>query len=417
MGMRIDTKVRSNPLRRRLRRLGPWERREEAVAFINLYHRELELGDRSRRARVREVVRSLARDGSYPHTPDELAFGARVAWRNHARCIGRLFWRSLEVFDCRGITDPEAMAGRIVEHMAFARGTGTIRSAISIFAPVRGDALPAYVESRQIAQYAGHTLEDGRILGDPITAEATRTALALGWHPPSAPGMFDLLPFAIRDTRDRRLLFELPSHAVQQVAIDHPAHPGLSQLGLHWYTVPCVSSMILSIGGIDYPCAPFNGFYMGTEIASRNFCDERRYDLFAPVAEALGIAREGPVWKDRVLTELNLAVLHSFRRDGVTIVDHHEASAQYMDFIQREAADGRIPSGNWSWIVPPQAGSACPVFHLAMRDRKMVPNYYDSRATDGDELAPRYEELKRNRWHSRWERLRRRFLSWRRRRD
>jgi nitric-oxide synthase len=175
--------------------------------------------------------------------------------------------------------------------------------------------------------------------------------------------------------------------------------------------------MILTIGGIDYPCAPFNGFYMGTEIASRNLCDERRYDLLAPAAEVLGIDRSDVVWRDRVLTELNLAVWHSFRRDGVTIVDHHEASAQYMEFIQREASAGRIPSGRWDWIVPPQAGSACPVFHLMMRDRKMVPNFYDSRATDGDELAPRYDELKRNRWHARWDRLRHRYWAWRRRRD
>jgi len=415
--MRIDTKVRSNPLRRRLRRLGTWERREEAVAFIEQFHRELELGDVARRARLREVKRALSRDGHYDHTPDELAFGARVAWRNHARCIGRLFWKSLEVFDCRGIVEPEEMAGRVVEHMVFARGGGSIRSAISIFAPVRGAELPAYIESRQIAQYAGYQEQDGRIIGDPITAESTRIAIAMGWSPPATRTCFDLLPFAIRDARDRRMIFELPARAVQQVGIVHPELPGLASLGLRWYTVPCVSSMVLTIGGIDYPCAPFNGFYMGTEIASRNLCDERRYDLLAPAAEALGIERSGPVWKDRVLTELNLAVLHSFQQAGATIIDHHEASAQYMDFIQREAAAGRAPSGKWSWIVPPQAGSACPVFHLAMRDRRMVPNFYDSRATDGDELAPRYDDRRRNRWIARWERLRRRFQSWRRRRD
>ena len=153
--MRIDTKVRSNPLRRRLRRIGTWERREEAIAFIELFHREGGLSDVSRRARLREVKRALWRNNFYQHTPEELAFGARVAWRNHARCIGRLFWRSLEVFDCRAISDPEAMAARVVDHMIFAKGTGSIRSAISIFAPVQGDALPAYIESRQIAQYAG----------------------------------------------------------------------------------------------------------------------------------------------------------------------------------------------------------------------------------------------------------------------
>lgn len=32
--------------------------------------------------------RRLSRSGRYAHTPTELAFGARLAWRNHGRCIG-----------------------------------------------------------------------------------------------------------------------------------------------------------------------------------------------------------------------------------------------------------------------------------------------------------------------------------------
>ena len=33
------------------------------------------------------------------------------------------------------------------------------------------------------------------------------------------------------------------------------------------------------IGGITYPTAPFNGWYMVTEIAVRNFTDTYRYNL------------------------------------------------------------------------------------------------------------------------------------------
>ena len=419
--MRIDTKVRSNPLRRRLRRLGAWERREEASAFIKLHSWENGLSDALREQRTREVVRDLSRFGFYEHTPEELAFGARVAWRNHARCIARLYWKSLEVYDCRATVDPEGIAARMFNHMREAKGDGRVRSMITIFAPVRGDALPAYIESRQIVQYAGYTRDDGaedtRVLGDPITAETTRSCIALGWKPPMVRSMFDVLPLMVRDARDRRILFEVPRDALQEVQVEHPTRAGLASMGLRWYSVPCVSSMILTIGGIDYPCAPFNGHYMSTEIASRDFCDERRYDLLEPAADALGISRVEPLWKDRVLTELNAAVLHSYRRDGVAILDHHEASAHYMDFLQREAASGRTASADWSWIVPPQAASACPVFHLAMRDRLMVPNYYNSRGSDGGGLAPRYDDFTRNRWLARWDRIRRRWYQWRRRRD
>ncbi|MFZ9882751.1 MAG: nitric oxide synthase oxygenase, partial [Phycisphaerales bacterium] len=287
--MRIDTKTRSSPLRRRLRRLGPWERREEARAFIELQHREAGLPERSARTRVRQVLAELSRHGWYEHTPQELAFGARVAWRNHARCIGRLFWRSLEVIDCRTVHEPDGIATQVFAHMRAADASGGIRSLISVFPPVRGDRLPPHIESRQIAQYAGYGQSGGSILGDPLNAEATRIAISLGWKPPETPGRFDLLPLLLRDAGDRRSFVPIPPGTVKEVPIRHPHIAALSELELRWYSVPCISGMILSIGGIDYPCAPFNGFYMGTEIASRNFTDERRYDLLPEVARAIGL--------------------------------------------------------------------------------------------------------------------------------
>mgnify|MGYP006139879027 CR=1 FL=1 len=44
---------------------------------------------------AREVANALIKDGHYDHTPEELAYGAKLAWRNQARCIGRLYWDSL----------------------------------------------------------------------------------------------------------------------------------------------------------------------------------------------------------------------------------------------------------------------------------------------------------------------------------
>jgi nitric-oxide synthase len=178
--------------------------------------------------------------------------------------------------------------------------------------------------------------------------------------------------------------------------------------------------MILTIGGIDYPCAPFNGFYMGTEIASRNFADEHRYDLLGDAARALGddpAAPGVPFWKDRALLELNRAVLHSFDREGITIVDHHTASEQYMEFARREQGCGRVPSGDWSHIVPPQASAACEVFHLPMRDLHALPNFYHSRAVDGAGLYPNQDDELRRRSVLRWEDWRRRWWNWRRQRD
>lgn len=412
--MFIDDGIASDPLRRRLRRLSRAERKEEALAFVDAFHREGGLSDHLRIERRRSVTRSLDRLGRYEHTPDELAFGARVAWRNNARCIGRLFWKALDVVDCRAVVAPDDMAAQIVEHLRAAQGQGRIRSMISVFAPVAGRDTPAYVENAQVVQFAGYAQDDGGVLGDPLNLEFTRIALALGWKPKGGPGPFDVLPLIIRDRDGRRLVYDLPDAARQLVDIRHPVFTRFADLKLSWYAVPMVSDMILTIGGIDYPCAPFNGHYMGSEIASRDLTDETRYDRLEAVADVIGAAPDDPLRRDQALLELNRAVLHSYRAAGVSIVDHHTASAQYVEFVHMEQAAGRAASGEWSWIVPPQASSACPVFHLPMTDLADVPNFYRSRASDGAALTvSRVTEERSPAWR-RIDRLRRRFRRWRR---
>lgn len=406
-----------SPLARRLRRLSTSERKEEARAFLNAFHDAGGAGRDRRQARWAEVCRQINRTGSYTHTPEELAYGARLAWRNTGRCIGRLFWESLDVIDCRHITEPEAMQAQILQHLDSAFGDGRIRSVISIFAPAAGSTLPAWIESPQIAQYACYQLPDGSLLGDRQNVEATRIALAMGWEPPPEPGRFDLLPYLIRDADDRRHLCRLPKGAVREIAIRHPHQDGLTALGLKWYAVPLVSNMILTIGGVDYPCAPFNGFYMGTEIASRNFADARRYNLLADVARSLGLpmgATSSGLWRDTALTELNRAVSESFKSAGVTMVDHHTASDQFMTFHAREQAQGRRVSADWRWIVPPQAAAACEVFHLRMRNFHPVPNFYRDRGSDGLRLMPWYGDRHQSRVSMWADRLTRRWKIWKR---
>jgi len=417
MSLHWDRKTGSDPLRRRLRLLTREQLKEEASAFIRRFHAEVAPAGVSLEQRLREVRREIGRHSFYRHTPEELAFGARVAWRNHASCIGRLHWKSLEVLDCREIVRTDDIAAQLVRHLERADNGGRIRSVISIFAPVEGATSPAWIESPQLTRYAGYVEDDGALLGDPANLELTRTAMQLGWQPPARRGAFDILPVLIRDGGGRRSLYQLPPGSVREIAIAHPTEPAIAELALKWYAVPVVCDMILTIGGIDYPCAPFNGYYMGTEIASRNFLDLPRYNLMEALATALGMDRADPLYKDSVSTELNRAVLHSFAQAGCSMIDHHDASDQYIQFIHREKAAGRMPSGNWSWIVPPEASATCPVFHQSMQDFHDVPNFYRSGAVDGNPLGVSYatEDLHRN--MRRLYRLRRRVRSWLRTRN
>ena len=50
-------------------------------------------------------------------------------------------------------------------------------------------------------------------------------------------------------------------------------------MGLKWYALPAVSGMMFDCGGLQFVGAPFNGWYMGTEIGARDFCDKFRYNL------------------------------------------------------------------------------------------------------------------------------------------
>lgn len=406
-----------HPLRRRLRLISKSERREEASAFLKMFCEETGQPDAFRKQRVAEVRREISRFNFYDHTPEELAFGARVAWRNHGRCVGRLFWESLEVADCRHIKEPAAIANRMQDHLREAYGDGRIKSMISIFAPVENDLLPSTIESSQMTQYAGYADANGAVIGDRQNIEATRIAQSMGWQPPAVPGQFDHLPITIRDKDDRRSIHTLQDAVWQEVEITHPEKSGLSSLGLRWYAVPVISNMILSIGGIDYPCAPFNGFYMGTEIGSRNLIDKKRYDALVSVADALCIdanSKRNPLWQDTTLTELNIAVLHSFQKAGVTMVDHHTACDQYMEFYRREQVCGRHIAADWRWIVPPQASAITDVFHLKMKNYHPLPNYYESRSTDAYRLMPWYGDEEQTRLQRNYHRIKRRLRLWKR---
>ena len=73
-----------------------------AERFITMFHIENGAGPPDRR--LGQIRREIAATGTYRHTPPELTFGARVAWRNSARCTGRLHWPSLRVRDRREVT-------------------------------------------------------------------------------------------------------------------------------------------------------------------------------------------------------------------------------------------------------------------------------------------------------------------------
>lgn len=401
------------PLARRLRRLTVPEIIREATEFLHLYFREQ--GEGPDLARIAEVKRQIRQTGTYTHSFEELEFGARVAWRNHARCIGRLYWRSLKVIDKRDVTDPDGVIEHVTAHMRSAINNGKIQSTMTVFAPARPGGLPTHIESAQITQYAGYAKARAQTVGDRKTVEATRIAQSDGWTGTNGP--FDVLPVALITEGGQRVHRDVPLDANPRIAITHEGFPDLATMALEWYALPVISNMIMTIGGVDYPCAPFNGFYMATEIASRNLVDPWRYDLLEDIATAFGFAPSDtdPYWRDRTVTELNAAVAQSYARAGVQLLDHHSAAKQFMEFRSREKLAGRNVHADWSWIVPPQSSSITQPFHLSLENENAVPNFYHSSASDGRYLMPYLGDQHRSRLQNRFDHWQRRYTRWRRR--
>ncbi|MFD2354445.1 nitric oxide synthase oxygenase [Nonomuraea ferruginea] len=113
----------------------------------------------------------------------------------------------------------------------------------------------------QLIRYAGYREPGGSVVGDPRHVGLTELATSLGWR--GGGGRFDVLPLVIQPGMGEPLLCNVPGDVVLEVPIEHPEFPWFAELGLRWHAVPAISGMCLEIGGVCYPCAPFNGWYMG----------------------------------------------------------------------------------------------------------------------------------------------------------
>uniref|UniRef100_A0A8C9TBP6 Nitric oxide synthase n=1 Tax=Scleropages formosus TaxID=113540 RepID=A0A8C9TBP6_SCLFO len=344
-----------------------------ATDFIDQYYTSIKR--QAHVDRLEEVKKEIEASGTYQLKDTELIYGAKHAWRNAARCVGRIQWSKLQVFDARDCTTAHGMFNYICNHIKYATNKGNLRSAITIF-PQRTDGKHDFrVWNSQLIRYAGYKQPDGSILGDPASVELTEICIQQGWKPPK--GRFDVLPLLLQANGNDPELFEIPSDLILEVPITHPKFEWFKDLNLKWYGLPAVSSMLLEIGGLEFTACPFSGWYMGTEIGVRDFCDASRYNIMEDVAKMMGldIRKTSSLWKDQALVEINIAVLHSFQSAKVTIVDHHSATESFMKHMENEyRMRGGCP-GDWVWIVPPMSGSITPVFHQEMLSYRLTPSF------------------------------------------
>lgn len=346
---------------------------EEATKFITDCYQEIGKSEEIER-RLLQIKDEIERTGTYEHTFEELVHGSRVAWRNSNRCIGRLFWNKLHVLDAREVQDTKGIYDALIHHIQYSTNDGKIRPTITIFKQHKGEEDNVRIYNHQLIRYAGYETEHG-IIGDSYSLSFTTFCQNLGWKGEGTH--FDVLPLVFSVDGNDPVYMSVPKEYVKEVKIEHPDYP-LSSLEVKWYGVPMISDMRLEIGGISYTAAPFNGWYMGTEIGARNLADQDRYNLLPAVAEIMGLdtSSNRTLWKDKALVELNIAVLHSFNKQGVSIVDHHTAAQQFQQFEKKEAVCGRLVTGNWVWLIPPLSPATTHVYHKPYPNDVLKPNFF-----------------------------------------
>lgn len=348
---------------------------KEACAFLDQFAEETRCSEEQTEMRKTAVEQEIKSTGTYSHTFEEIIYGAKLAWRNSTKCIGRLFWETLDVFDARDVETEEDVARHIHHHIKHATNDGRIRSTITVFPPLKPDEnQTVQLWSHQLIRYAGYNKESGEIIGDPASIELTKVAQNLGWQGEGT--QYDILPVIFQWKEGPPCLVPIMKEEVLEIQINHPMYQNWESLNLQWYAVPIISDRYLEIGGLRYP-SPFNGWYMETEIAARNFVDSYRYNRLRDVANQLGLdtSTTTTFWRDRALVELQHAVYASFKQAGVQIVDHYTAAQQFQTFREKEERCQREVKGDWTWLIPPVSPALAPIFHQGIDNEELSPNF------------------------------------------
>jgi hypothetical protein len=161
---------------RLLRKAFEWS---EQVAY------ELKWDEADLAKRKLDIESEIRSTGTYTHTEEEVVHGARVAWRNSAKCVGRIAWNTMLVRDRRHVTNLDQIFAECVEHQRLATADGSLKAVMTVFkARQPGTRLGFRFWGLQLIRFACYEMPDGRLVGDKANPQYTRNALSLvGSHP------------------------------------------------------------------------------------------------------------------------------------------------------------------------------------------------------------------------------------------
>eukprot|EP00058_Branchiostoma_floridae_P023238 XP_002608728.1 hypothetical protein BRAFLDRAFT_120590 [Branchiostoma floridae] len=346
---------------------------EQAKEFIDDYYASMKKeNSEDHERRWRDIQTQVAETGLYDLEYDELLYGAKMAWRNAPRCIGRYQWNNLQVIDHRNVKTAKEMFDAVCDHVRYATKDGQMKTAISIF-PMRTDGKHDYkFWNKYLFQYAAYQQPDGSVIGDPANLELTEVCQSLGWKGKGTP--YDFLPAIVSANGEDPVIFDWPEDVPLEVELRHPKYDWFEELAIKANCIPMQGDMLFDVGGMQFPACPITGWFQSTEPV-RDLLDENRYNMTEVIAKKLGYdtSRYNSLWKDAAFLECHIAVLHSFQMKGVMTQDPYTLTESFMKHMEREhRVRGGCPS-DWVWIVPPSCSSLTPVFHQEMLNYHLRP--------------------------------------------
>jgi nitric oxide synthase oxygenase domain/subunit len=377
-----------------------WEEKlvAEAEDFFEQVADEHKWSTNQLNRRLLEVKMEIQATGTYTHTSEELQTGARLAWRNSSKCIGRIAWNTLLVRDCRHVESAHEIFKEVEEHLRLATCGTNIQSVMTVFKPKGVNEMwGTRFWSSQFVRYAGYktrrvekswAIRPMSILLNvsyPLhlrnaiknTSHSLLISFSLDlvkneyWKPPEKRTRFDVLPLVLKIPGvSRPFVYMLPKELRHEVKIEHPDCPAIGAMGLRWAAVPAISNFNMNLGGVDYQCVPFNGWFASVEIGRNLF---ERYKLAEEWAKAAGInTKTKTIYEQRVYLEMDTAVNYSFKKQGFTMVDMETVGKSFIVHCGRERNLGRECPAQWSWIGG-LTGPTNVTWHHEMRDFYVAP--------------------------------------------
>ena len=360
----------------------------KATEFFKLIAEECDWTPSQLSKRLFEVKLGMSASGTYQHTTEELQLGARLAWRNSVKVSLMLLYDGFCVAVLRVLNVLTSIVSlldfinlsiihEIERHLEIATAGTNLQSVMTVFRPRNLDE-PFGIRfwSDQLIRYACYTDEKDptKTMGDVANKHLTQYLIEKKlWIPPEERTDHDVLPVVFRMPGcNAPIVHQFDKMHVDEAHIEHPDYPEVAKLGHKWAAVPCICTFNLNLGGVDYGCVPFNGWFASVEIV-RNLM-ERFQGANEKWAKAIGIDTSKRMWKARLAPEIDAAVLYSFDKAGYTIVDMDTVGKQFMTHCKREQEAGRECPAQWSWIGG-LTGPINPTWHKEMRDFRLDPQF------------------------------------------